>query len=825
MLVCCLVLAVFWGLSAVHATEGTDAPSWKTRPLVFRLNEVPSRALAVTLSQKTDYEIFRLFAAEHPNVSFTSLVPINFVGIEGGGTNRLLLQMASNTAPYLFTYPIKAFDNYLEQNFMVPLNPYLERPEYAWVNDYIARYPALDTVFQREGKRYGIPGSIMTMALQYRKDIFRAAGLAQAPRNWDEFRDALVRLRNRDTGSYGFGVGRSGAELAWRFINFLWQAGTEIIELRNGRAVAVFDNERGAEALDFLRDLFAHDLIYRGERIQEKSQRALIAMTFGYVGTDVHIPDRQNVDVDPLLLGVAPLPRGPRGDYGAEMNCVSTSIGSQVKDPDLREIAFRYIVHQIRPEIRRMRIEAMVRAGYAKYYTSAALREVGLDEYVDQVSPEWDQVSREVAALGRPEPHGPGVRTIYEELGYWLEYALSHPEVPSLSVLRQAADKFNQKMGTVSPQEMKRRRFKVGLGMVAAGVAWAGFIWLTARLLSHGLSRNNAGALGLQPEQRRRPRLRILLAASAFMAPALILVAVWSYWPLLHGSVMAFQNYKVLGDSTWVGIDNFVRAIYGERFRIAFINTLLFAFANLAVGFFVPIVLALLLDEIPRWKRFFRTVYYLPSVTTGLVIMFLWKWFFDASEDGLINQLYAAVCTGIDRAWGLVSGQPLIGPVTPIDWLGQPIRLFGILPLPMLCLIVPGVWAGAGAGCLIYLAALKSIPPEMYEAAEVDGAGLFAKVRAVTVPMLLPLIIINFIGAFVGTFHAMGNILVMTGGGPERMTHVLGLEIWYAAFLDLEFGYATAVAWIVGSMLIGFTIFKLNVLTKAQFRAAHKVEV
>ena len=110
----------------------------------------------------------------------------------------------------------------------------------------------------------------------------------------------------------------------------------------------------------------------------------------------------------------------------------------------------------------------------------------------------------------------------------------------------------------------------------------------------------------------------------------------------------------------------------------------------------------------------------------------------------------------------------------------------------MLCVILPVVWAGAGPGSIIYLAALKSIPDEMYEAADVDGAGIWTKIRHVVFPMLKPLIIINFVGAFIGAFKAMENVFVMTGGGPNYATHVIGLDIWYNAFMYLKFGFATA---------------------------------
>jgi len=132
------------------------------------------------------------------------------------------------------------------------------------------------------------------------------------------------------------------------------------------------------------------------------------------------------------------------------------------------------------------------------------------------------------------------------------------------------------------------------------------------------------------------------------------------------------------------------------------------------------------------------------------------------------------------------------------------------------------VWAGAGPGSIIYLAALQSIPDEMYEAADLDGAGFFKKIYNITLPTLSPLIIINLVGATVGAFKIMEPVLVQTGGGPDYATHTIGLEIWYNAFMYLKFGYATAAAILMGLLLIGLTMYQLRVLQNVRFAAGNR---
>ena len=136
--------------------------------------------------------------------------------------------------------------------------------------------------------------------------------------------------------------------------------------------------------------------------------------------------------------------------------------------------------------------------------------------------------------------------------------------------------------------------------------------------------------------------------------------------------------------------------------------------------------------------------------------------------------------------------------------------------------MLPGVWAGAGPGCLIYLAALKTIPEEQFEASEIDGAGFFNKTIHIVIPALMPLIVINFVGAVMAAFQASQNILIMTAGGPNGLTEVAALRIFYEAFMFLHFGPATAMAWILGSLLVGFALVQLKRLSRMEFKSSNR---
>ena len=360
--------------------------------------------------------------------------------------------------------------------------------------------------------------------------------------------------------------------------------------------------------------------------------------------------------------------------------------------------------------------------------------------------------------------------------------------------------------------------------------------------------------------------------------PALLLVIGWMYVPLFAGGIsMAFMDYKILLDSSFVGVDNFANVLFSDRFWGGLGRTFLFVLATIGIGFWPPILLALLLQEIPTTtaKYVYRTVFYLPAVLSGLVVMFLWKQLYEPSPEGVLNQIllgfnalgpvtatllkwmllgfwlsfigmlvylpirvdemsrvFKGICwtAAAGACWllvrpllgeeGLAAAARLVGPfmIEPRTWLNDP-------ALAMLCIVVPHVWAASGPGCILYLAALKSIPEDLYEAADIDGASIWHKVCYIVLPRMKYLITIQFIMAVIGAFRGGAEmILVMTGGGPMNATTILSLEIFFTTFMDLDYGTGTAMAWLLGALLIGFTAYQMKLLSNAEFRTADTAE-
>ena len=550
------------------------------------------------------------------------------------------------------------------------------------------------------------------------------------------------------------------------------------------------------------------------------------------------------------------------------------AINATQKDPRVRDAAWQYIRFMTGPEAQRIRVETYVEYGLEQFVRPRVLEKLGYDLERSQIPPPrlrlWEQLERSA----RVEPYCRGFTNVMtRDLAMPMEAVFA--DVPDAAgrftrdlqkLLADTCRRVNTLVIGDLPRDVVARRSRIGWIIVAAGAVLMGAgVAVAVRRAVRG---GGAGRVGAR---------RGMAMAAIFLAPAVGLTLLWQYVPLVRGTAMAFTDYRILGGSTFVGLENFVETTGSPDFWRHVLQTLQYVLLSLLTGFVSPIVLAIFLTEIPRGRILFRTIYYLPAVTTGIVTLFMWKQlFYDPAPTGVINRFVLAfndlppaamvglkaaivgilllVIVGLVRlgsargasVWGRLlalgpaavvaawGGAQAVGIWTEAGsaaggwrwftepWDFQPQRFLLDRDLAMLWVVVPTVWAGLGPGCLIYLAALKTIPEERYEAADLDGAGVWAKCTHVVLPHLSALVIINLVGAVVGAMQASQNIFVMTGGGPEDATMTVGLSVWYHAYMFLNFGLATAQAWILGAMLIGFTLYQLRLLRRVQFRTASR---
>lgn len=260
--------------------------------------------------------------------------------------------------------------------------------------------------------------------------------------------------------------------------------------------------------------------------------------------------------------------------------------------------------------------------------------------------------------------------------------------------------------------------------------------------------------------------------AHVFMTPWLVGFVAVTALPMLASLYLAFTDYNILSAPTFVGWDNFARLFDDERFWAASRVTVTYVLVSVPLQLAFALALAIVLDKGLRGLAIYRSAYYLPSLLgTSVAVAVLWKQIFGHS--GLINQALSLV--GIE-------GQ---------NWLQNPDTALGTL-------IVLNAWT-FGSPMVIFLAGLRQIPEELYEAARVDGASVIRQFGSVTVPLLTPIIFFNLILQTIGSFQAFTQAHVISEGtgGPVNSTLFYTLYIYQQAFVNFDMGYASALAWVL----------------------------
>jgi multiple sugar transport system permease protein len=509
-----------------------------------------------------------------------------------------------------------------------------------------------------------------------------------------------------------------------------------------------------------------------------------------------------SIGLNPELLSWFPFPAGP-GPKGQRVVQIQRHFAVMTEGVSRRPKAerdkiWKALTSITEDAVRDNGVRKQVLSGMANFANPNDLKRLGLDDYLRDVPMD---VRRNYQQIDEG-----AIRTFTEPfMGFWVTMDMALKTHCISLVIAETGEHFDyatalKKIETQANSGLMFGRTEKELAQyrpwalaIFSGMAFVLVVFaalIIRSFLKTGNKQSSATAVGYS------------IAPWLMIGPALILIGLWSYYPLSRGIIMAFQDYKIVGDSKFVGLDNFIGMALDQSFWVSMLRTLQFVVLNVALAFCTPIVLALLLSEVPRGKVLYRTLFFLPQVTSGLVITLIWKLLYDPTPQGLLNQMIK-----------LLSWLPLIH-IGPQTWLQDP-------RLAMLCCIIPTVWASMGASSLIYLAALKGVPEESYEAVEVDGGGMRTKLTAITLPTLMPLIIINFVGVFIATFQNMGNIFLLTFGGPGDATNVIALKIWVEAYNNLRFGMATTMAWVLGSTLIGFTYLQVRMLRRVEFRKAN----
>jgi len=271
-----------------------------------------------------------------------------------------------------------------------------------------------------------------------------------------------------------------------------------------------------------------------------------------------------------------------------------------------------------------------------------------------------------------------------------------------------------------------------------------------------------------------------------FISPIVLGLLLWTLIPVVASLGLSFMNYWIMKSPQWIGTHNYVRMFTrDEDFYQALKVTFSFVAMQLPAGLAIALFEAVLLNTGARGMAFFRTCFYLPAVVPAVALSLVWRWVLNLNY-GVVNQ-----------------GLRLVG-IKGINFLGDPRTA-----LPTMAVMS---WFGVGQAMVIFLAGLLNIPPSLYEAAEIDGAGRVRTFFSITLPMLTPTIFYMIVMGLIGSFQYFTQAYILTSGGPLKSTYFYNLMIYNVAFKNLQMGYASALAW--------FLLLIILVLTLSVFRSS-----
>ncbi len=890
------------------------------------------------------------------------------------GDSGPLMAIAGGVSPDIIYVNFRQSDTYIREGFLYPL----DKPEdgyYAGLTEeernFIYSKQVMEVVNRKgaDGEKHvwTVPnGGLLGKVFLYRKDLLAKYGLPE-PQNdwtWENLFDYCRALTNPKEGIYGIRLGKGPSE-SWYWVTFLWSAGGDamVYDAASDKWNVCFDSDEATTALDFYLRLTAEHWVDEEGRDRygyaTKESEDAKKWELGQIGFyPAYIDERVFQTINPDLVGMVAVPLGYPDKNGVrhrggEINARMRGIFSGCTNPVVRDAAWEYLKFCESEEAVGIFTRIMVEGGLGQYVNPDYLERFGYSDLVRLAPAGWKETFEIAIDTGKPEPYGQNCQLVYfqmtrpmnetDELARKDELPLNDREKMEKALERQAAGQVvpeleirrkmlkaalhngvvltkEKMLGTLSDAELLKRRSAAGAVFVAIVIAFS----LVFRKIVKVFSPEKIDGM-----EEVRWGFRKYRTAYLILLPALLSILIWKYIPLCIGSLMALQDYRIIGASKFVWLDNFANMLWDGDWWLAIWNSLRYCFLVVMLTFLPPVILAVLLQEIPVGKILFRTIFYLPAVITGLVVIFLWRSFYANDESGVLNAImlrlpaisyiflgllfffimfffskrlflhgntlaslacllvgfalfwffskfawpiltsdvkdpandvlqawiikfYTAVLAvgvgilllsarawrkgkhSISIQWGvlLILGIALLSisymvthdAYAPMKYF---LRLFYSMVNPyswlddsdtaMLCCVIPMVWAGMGPGCLIYLAALKGISDDFYEASDIDGATFIDKILFVVIPMLKPLLIIQFVGVFIHSWASSAFILAMTGGA--KGTEVAELHIFYKAYLYLKFGPATAMAWMLGFMLIGFTVYQLQILSKIEFKA------
>ena len=276
------------------------------------------------------------------------------------------------------------------------------------------------------------------------------------------------------------------------------------------------------------------------------------------------------------------------------------------------------------------------------------------------------------------------------------------------------------------------------------------------------------------------------LPAFLFLLPNLVSIGLFTLIPVIAGFVLSFTSWDMLSDPEWVGLDNYADILKDKQFWNSLRNTVIYTLIVIPGGLAVSLMLALALNTKIKGTAIYQAIFFLPYVSSTIAVALVWKWIYHP-EYGVLNAMLRAV------------GLPAV------DWLVDP-------KLALMSVAIVQIWQTAGYNMVLFLAGLRAIPKDYYEAAKIDGSSPWNTFWSITVPLLMPTIFFVTTISIIASFQVFNLIYVMTGGGPGNATKVYVFYLWESGFSFFKMGYASALAYVLFIIILGITLLQVRFL-------------
>ncbi len=709
---------------------------------------------------KIEESILAEFSALNPGVE------VQVESIPNSYKEKILTSFAAGTVPDVFVLDSPIIPALLNKDVLLDLKPYTEELNVD-LEDY---FPNVLKIFIKGEKLYAFPKDYTTLMVFYNKTLFDNAGIPY-PREgwtWDDYLETAKKLtidENGDGVTDQYGTIFSNAFYLWE--PFIWQAGGDYLDPEGTTARGFFNSPAAEKAMQFLIDLrIKHHVSPHGQTMGSTQSGAELFYS-GKIGMVVSGHWRLAKIIEfmkkgELNAGVVHLPSPADGVRANIIYATGWCVPKNAKYPELSRKLAAFLGSERAAQIR------------LEYPVGIPGRIEASRQLIESDSYGVEQAFINSTKYGR-QPWGTVIDD-YRRVERVYEQAVDEVMIGGMDMHEAATEaaEFIDDVFARAAQfsddvvDLKGNRQILSFFLVIvclAGVALGGSI-----LVNKG-----------------RERIKIL-KGYAFLAPSLMILLVFVLVPVIFSLYLSFHHWNVISvTKPFIGLENYKELFQDSLFWKAFKNTFVYSL-HVPLGMAIALGIAMLLNRKIRGVNIFRTLFFLPSISSFVAVALVWKLMYHP-QFGLGNYIL--------NFFG-ISG---------FSWLDDPsTALFSVM--------IMSIWLGIGYQMVIFLAGLQGIPTELYESALTEGASAWQQFRHITLPLLKPTTFFILVTSLIGSFQVFALVYVMTKGGPLQSTDVIVYHIYQNAWDYLQMGYASAMSWVLFIVIMVITWVQFKFLGK-----------